>query len=438
MVRPKSPKELLVYMNGEEVGRLSIAASGQLRFSYASTWLQSEIGRSLSISLPLSSQSYRGPVVESFFDNLLPDNASVRVRMQARFGALSSRCFDLLWHAGRDCVGAIQLVPESEPLPDIRRIEAHPLTDSAIADILQNYATVPLGMVREDDAFRISLAGAQEKTALLWHNGQWCRPVGATPTSHIIKLPIGTVGQLDLSDSVENEWLCHMILKAYGIPVADAARTVFDTTKALVVTRFDRRVSSDGTWIIRLPQEDLCQALAVPPAFKYESDGGPGIRDVMELLLASERSESDRYLFMKTQILFWLLAAIDGHGKNFSVFLLPGDKYHLTPMYDVISAHPMVAGKQIQRQRLKMSMAVSGKNRHYEWERIHQRHWAATAQKNGFPRDSLLQIFEELLGGMHSAIEQVNSQIPAGFPSRIAESIFEGMILAKEYFESTI
>ena len=423
-------------MNGEEVGQLSVVALGQLQFSYSRTWRQSESGRSLSISLPLTAQAYRGAVVESFFDNLLPDNEAVRARMQSRFGALSNRCFDLLWHAGRDCVGAIQLLPEAEPAPNIRKIEAHPLDDSAIANILKNYKSVPLGMVREDDDFRISIAGAQEKTALLRHNGQWCRPVGATPTSHIIKLPIGTIGQMDLSDSVENEWLCHMILKAYGIPVADATMTKFDDAKALVVTRFDRRLSSDGSWYIRLPQEDMCQALAVPSVFKYESEGGPGIKNVMELLLASEKSEADRYLFMKTQFLFWLLAAIDGHAKNFSIFLLPGDKYHLTPLYDVMSAHPMVNANQIRMQRLKMAMAVSGKNRHYEWERINQHHWISTAQKNGFPRTSLLQIFEELLGGMHSAIEHVKNKIPAEFPLHIAESIFNGMIFAKEHFKS--
>jgi len=372
--------------------------------------------------------------MENFFENLLPDNEAVRFRMQARFKAKSSRCYDLLWHAGRDCVGAIQFLPESEPMPEIKKIVAHPLTDSEISEVLQNYKTAPLGMVPEDDDFRISIAGAQEKTALLWHGGQWCRPVGTTPTTHIIKLPIGRTEKLDLRHSVENEWLCHMILKEYGIPVADAAMVDFNGTKALAVTRFDRRLSGDGSWIIRLPQEDFCQALGVPPALKYENHGGPGILQSMDLLMGSEASEADRYLFMKVQFLFWLLAAIDGHAKNFSIFLLPGDKYRLTPMYDVMSVLPMIKTKQLSVQRTKMAMAVHGKNKHYGWDRICRRHWENTARMARFSGDNLGRVFDELLDGMEPVIDRVKSQIPGGFPGEIADSIFEGMSDAKDRF----
>ena len=433
MAKSRTSRELLVYMNGENVGRLTTSATGQLLYSYNEGWLLSENRRSLSLSMPLSSQVYRGQVVENFFDNLLPDTDAVRRRIQTRFGAASNRCFDLLWHVGRDCAGAIQLLPESATLPEIKKIEAEPVTNSQIANILQNYKTMPLGMAK-DDVFRISIAGAQEKTALLWHEGQWCRPVGATPTSHIIKLPIGHVGGMDLSDSVENEWLCHLILKAYNIPAADAAMNNFEGTKALVVTRFDRRLSFDGTWIIRLPQEDLCQALNVSPALKYEQDGGPGIEKIMDLLLGSDNSLSDRYIFIKTQLLFWLLAAIDGHAKNFSIFLLQGDKYHLTPMYDVMSAHPLVQSEQIRMQRLKMAMAVSGKNRHYHWERILNRHWINTSRTCRFPLDDLKRILDELFGEMPLVIDQVKNQLPPDFPSHIANSIFNGMGFAREYF----
>jgi len=174
------------------------------------------------------------------------------------------------------------------------------LTDAELAEILRNYRTVPLSMQQDTD-FRISIAGAQEKTALLWHDNRWCRPTGVTPTSHIFKLPIGQTPRINLADSVENEWLCHLFLKEYGIPVADARIATFEDVKVLVVERFDRRTSTDGSWIIRLPQEDMCQAMGVPPVFKYEEDGGPGIRKIMDLLLGAETATADRRLFMKAR-----------------------------------------------------------------------------------------------------------------------------------------
>ncbi len=361
MGRKRLRAELFAYMNGEKVGKLTRAASGKLEFSYDKSWLESSSGRPLSLSMPLAEQVYADDRVENYFDNLLPDSQPIRNRIQRRFGATSNIGFDLLWHVGRDCVGALQLIPEDQQV-EVQKIEAEPLKDADIAAILKNYRTMPLGM-REDKNFRISVAGAQEKTALLKLADQWHLPLGTTPTSHIFKLPIGHIEHsgMDLSDSVENEWLCHTILKAFDLPVARAEMHTFEETKALVVERFDRRWAKDKSWLIRLPQEDMCQALNVPPALKYESDGGPGFSQIMELLLGSTDSLADRRLFMTANLVFWLLGAIDGHAKIFSIFLLPGGDFKLTPLYDVISAFPLVANKQLEQRRLRMAMALMGK-----------------------------------------------------------------------------
>ncbi len=172
---------------------------------------------------------------------------------------------------------------------------------------------------------------------------------------------------IDLSTSVENEWLCVQILQAYGIPVAECRMATFGEHRTLIVERFDRKLASDKSWWLRLPQEDFCQATATPPALKYESDGGPGIRRILEVLQGSERAEEDRRDFLRTQVVFWLLAAIDGHAKNFSLFLLPGGAYRLTPRYDVLSAHPVLGNGRgrLARQKVRMAMAVWGANRHY-------------------------------------------------------------------------
>ncbi len=261
MGRKRQRAELYVFMNGKKVGLLSRMSSGRLEFSYDAAWLESSVGRPLSLSMPLARQKYTGDIVENFFDNLLPDCQPIRNRIQKKFGTASSREFDLLWHIGRDCVGALQLSPEDVPI-DVGNITSEPLNDSEIAEILKSYRTMPLGM-QEDSEFRISMAGAQEKTAFLNLAGQWHRPLGATPSSHIFKLPIGHIEHsgIDLSNSVENEWLCQNILKAYGLPSAHTEVMSFEGTKVLVVERFDRRWSTDRSWLIRLPQVVPCSWL---------------------------------------------------------------------------------------------------------------------------------------------------------------------------------
>jgi serine/threonine-protein kinase HipA len=422
--RPKRKAELRVLMNGEDVGRLTRASTGLLRFEYVSSWFTSSLSRPLSMSMPLLNRGYSGEVVENFFENLLPDNVSIRNRIQARFSAASNNSFDLLWHVGRDCVGAIQILPENAIASDVMQVSASELTDSEIAGILKNYKTMPLGMSVNDD-FRISIAGAQEKTALLFLDGHWCRPEGATPTSHIFKLPIGKIehSNMDLTDSVENEWICHLILKEFGLPVADTDIAVFDDMKVLVVKRFDRRWADDNSWLIRLPQEDMCQALNIPPALKYESDGGPGMEAVMKFLLGSSDAMADRRRFMKTLLLFFLLGAVDGHAKNFSIFLQPGGRYSLTPSYDVISAYPLLAKKQLLPQRIKMAMAVKGKSKHYNWDHILRRHWQTSAQLCQFPKDEMASIIAEVVEQRNIVEKKVMAQVVKKMSPELVESV---------------
>jgi serine/threonine-protein kinase HipA len=271
MPRPSSTRALSVWMNGERVGDWTTRANGPEEFRYAKEWLTSEGARPISLSMPLRPTAYKGEVVSAYFDNLLPDSKPIRQRLQRRFGVKSVRAFDLLGEVGRDCIGAIQLLNADAGIPDVRHIQCDAMTEAQIEQHLGHLLHVPMGQTDSED-FRISLAGAQEKSALLYWDGQWMRPRGATPTSHILKLPIGTGGAgIDLSTSVENEWLCARILREFGISTADCWMDQFGSQKVLVVKRFDRRVAADGKWIIRLPMEDLCQANAVAGDQKYES-----------------------------------------------------------------------------------------------------------------------------------------------------------------------
>jgi serine/threonine-protein kinase HipA len=221
-----------------------------------------------------ASLEHRGDAVTHYFENLLPDSADIRRRLRRRFHARSDEAFDLLTAVGRDCVGAVQLLPAGAEPEGWNRIEAEALKDRDVATLLATVTSdAPLGQGDEDD-LRISIAGAQEKTALLRMGGKWYRPRGATPTTHILKLPLGLVGNMraDMPDSVDNEWLCARIMSGLGFATAPTEMATFGNTKALVVTRCDRRWQGvaagaeskarfkppAGGWIARLPQEDFC------------------------------------------------------------------------------------------------------------------------------------------------------------------------------------
>lgn len=424
-----------IWMNGLHVGALTKDAAGALAFSYVPEWLETSGARPISLSMPLRHQAYSGELVYNFFDNLLPDNKQIRDRIQARFKASTSHPFDLLSAIGMDCVGAIQIAPEDVPLHDVRRIEGEPLTDPQIAKLLSNYRTAPLGMAEENgEEFRISIAGAQEKTALLWQHGAWYRPLGTTPTTHIFKLPIGKIEHsgMDLSESCENEWLCLKIAEAFGLPVCHADVHSFDGTKALVVERFDRRMGNG--WIMRLPQEDMCQALGYSPNIKYENDGGPGIGEIMRFLLQSREAKQDREAFFKSQVLFWLLAAIDGHAKNFSLFIEPDGRFRMTPLYDIMSAHPLIANKQLQEKKIKMAMALVGKNRHYHWHTIQPRHFISTAENIGFNTDTARRLFNEMIDNINHVVSQVAAQLPGDFSKSIARATLDGILQQRGHY----
>ena len=433
MGRRRTTQRLNIWMNGIPVGYWETSRQGE-RLAYLDAWLTHDQSRPLSLSLPLvpGNTPYQGQVVTDYFDNLLPDNDAIRRRLAQRHQAGGIGPFQLLAKLGRDCVGAIQLLPEDETPFDLHAINGEPLTEAGIAQCLRNTtASQALGRDDHDTDLRLSIAGAQEKTALLRHNGEWLLPHGSTPTTHIFKLPLGLVGhmQADMRTSVENEWLCAKILAAYQIPIAHCEVAHFEDQKALIVDRFDRIPASNGNWIIRLPQEDMCQATGTSPLHKYQSDGGPGIARIMDVLLGSEAAEQDRHNFFKTQIIFWLLAATDGHAKNFSIAILPGGRYRATPIYDVLSAHPVIGmGKnQISPNKAKLAMAVRGSTNYYLMEKIQRRHWLDQAQQVGLGASAAEQLIQEVIEATESVIDETAKLLPDCFPLDVVEAVFRGM-----------
>jgi serine/threonine-protein kinase HipA len=427
-------------MNGAFVGTWSIAPHAGETLQYDPQWINSAQGRPLSLSLPFipGNLPHRGEKVRSYFENLLPDSREIRERVARRYRADTTEAFDLLAEIGRDCVGALQILPGGALPEGTQRVDATPLTEAQVAQVLRGtMAPAPLGLGDTQDEFRISLAGAQEKTALLYLDDEWCTPHGATPTTHIFKLPLGLVGGLkfDLGDSVENEWLCALILRAYGLPVADCAPLRFEEMKVLSVRRFDRAwwTAADGArTLLRLPQEDMCQANGLSPLLKYEADGGPGVDSIMKLLNNSIERDTDRRTFFQAQVVFWLLCATDGHAKNFSLFLRPGGRYQLTPLYDVLSAYPILGeglGK-LSPFKAKMAMVVRAKNPHWKMREILRRHWLDVGERHGVTAADgrgAHGVVDDLVARTPQVIQTVRAQLPPDFPPAVADSIFAGL-----------
>lgn len=381
-------KVYAVKMNGQTVGREGARNLGEVR-----TGVEAKVNNNL--------------------DNLLPDSPIVRDRIVKRYHAKSRQPFDLLSEIGRDSVGAVTLIPEDETV-------THPimawekLTEARLEEVLTAYkADIPLGMIREENDFRISVAGAQEKTALLRIGNDWCIPKGITPTTHIIKLPIGEIRQpnatLDLSQSVDNEYYCLLLAKELGLNVPDAEIIKAGNVRALAVERFDRRWNAERTVLLRLPQEDMCQTFGLPSSVKYESDGGPGIARIMAFLMGSSEALKDRYDFMKFQVFQWLIGAT----------VLGGTGIHISD--------------------LKLAMGLNAsKGKKTAIDKIYPRHFLATAKVLRFPEVQMHEILSDFARMIPAALDNVKTSLPTDFPENVVTAVESNVLrlhgrLSREY-----
>ncbi|HCH5919828.1 TPA: type II toxin-antitoxin system HipA family toxin [Vibrio parahaemolyticus] len=420
---------LIAHINNTKIGHLTKTTDGSMQFCYDDNWLDKPNAYPISLSLPLQSEPHKGDPVANYFDNLLPDLTSTRKNIQRRHSTASTNTFDLLHSIGRDCVGSLSLVPEEEvedrlDLAKLETLSVDDLRNIITAHKQQN----PFGMIDKHD-FRITISGAQEKTALLKIKNDWFLPNLDYPSTHILKFPIGVIQQpfatLDMTESVENEYLCIKLAEAMGFKVPSVEILDFDNVKSLVVERFDRAWSTSTGSLIRLAQEDMCQALSLPTSMKYQADGGIGIVEIMQLLNSSTNAEKDRDNFMRFQVFQWLIGATDGHSKNFSIFIETNGAYRLTPFYDIMSAFPASNGKGINTRKLKLAMSFKSTSSGNKWhlEKVYPRHFIATAETVGFCTIRMQEILDEFVESFPNAIDQVVSHLPNGFPAQIIDSI---------------
>jgi len=420
---------LFCYMNGQKVGELEQRKDYSLYFSYDEKWLKSDYGRPISLSMPLSPKKYSAEVVYNYLENLLPDLTEVRKKVQRQVGTASSEPFDLLSAVGKDCVGALQFLTEDQY--EINKQEGRGISDSDISQLLQDLKVSPLGIDTDGD-FRLLIAGAQSKTALFNDKSQWKVPIGMSSTTHILKLPIGEVTDQNIpfDDSVDNECYCMWLAQEFGLNTAKSTIAQFDNSRAFIVERFDRKEVSEEQTIYRLPQEDMCQVFNVNSELKYQSNGGIGIEKIYKLLVGSDNPE-DRQAFMRAQIFNWLIAGIDAHAKNYSIMLLPNGLYELSPLYDLMSAHPLFE-RGLRDREIKMAMGLrGGSGLKYRWTRLTTRNFFTTAKAVGYSIDSMQEDLEMFYDTAQNTIEKTTAKIISAIPhidQQVIESINRGIL----------
>lgn len=361
--------ELVALIDGQESGRVRQGRDGLLTFVYAESWQQARNAYPLSLSLPLALSVHGHDAVHAFLWGLLPDSEPILDTWARRFGVSARNPFSLLANVGEDCAGAVQFVrPDRvDGIRDGTLDKIEWLTVADVAERLRILRTDHAAWRRPGDEGQFSLAGARPKTALILDDGRWGLPSGRTPTTHILKPPTG-----EYDGFVENEHFCLELAAALGLPAARSRIMRFEEQVAIVVERYDR-VRTDTGWV-RVHQEDLCQALGVPPTRKYENEGGPGVDSVVRLLRDNSGApEEDVSTFVSALALNWLIAGTDGHAKNYSILIGSRGSVRLAPLYDVASALPYPAS--LDPYKIKLAMKLGGeyfvrKIGRHQWENL--------------------------------------------------------------------
>jgi serine/threonine-protein kinase HipA len=372
--------ELVALVEGSEIGRVHRDKRGRLTFVYDQAWRSAPDSYPLSLSMPLAAREHGSAVIEAFLWGLLPDNELVLQRWGSKFQVSARNAFALLSHVGEDCAGAVQFVAP-ENLEEVRSGSADRIEWLDTRDIAER-----LRLLREDhaawrlpgDTGQFSLAGAQPKTALLLEKGRWGIPAGRIPTTHILKPPTGP-----FDGHAENEHICLAVARAIGLPTASSQVKKFEQETAIVVQRYDRQRS--GNDILRVHQEDACQALAVMPMRKYQNEGGPGVSEVLELLSTqSSARDEDMTTFLGAIGFNWLIAGTDAHAKNYAFLIAGGPRVRLAPLYDLASILPYDA---FDPHKVKLAMKIGGE---YLLHQIGARQWRKLARDMRLDVDAVI------------------------------------------------
>ncbi len=400
---------LVALLNGKMVGHVYQMGNGRLAFVYDEEWRTSDLAYPLSLSMPLLAREHSDRAIRAYLWGLLPDNPDVLAWWARRYGVSRYRIVDLLAYVGEDCAGAIQFsVPEcaveliGAATPAAESSLVLWLDETQLELRLRDLRLNPAAGRSANDTGQFSLAGAQPKTALYQNRaGDWGVPSGRMPTNRILKPP--TLGYDDLA---YNEHFCALLARELGMPAATTHVQHFGDEVAIVVERYDRE--EIGGTLSRVHQEDLCQALGVLPTKKYEADGGPTVPAIYQLLQESSTNPGeDCQRFFDAIALNWLLAATDGHAKNYSILHASGPQLRLAPLYDIITILPY---PQLRHDANMLAMSIGGER---QISTIAATHWIRLARPLGMDPEHAVNRVRELGLRIPTAVDALNAQVHA-------------------------
>lgn len=393
---------LAVLLHGVLAGHVYRSAKRKLVFCYAPAWREQSGAFPLSLSMPLQKDEHGHAATSAFLWGLLPDDPRVIDFWARQYGISRTDATALLAHVGEDCAGAVQVVPPERihdtlgaPTKADQQQSVEWLSRRDVATMLTALRQNPAAGRSTSEQGQFSLAGAQPKTTLYFDNGKWGVPKGRVPSTHILKPPV-----LDLADLAYNEHTCLQLARELGLPAAHSAVQHFGDETAIVVERYDR-VRENGV-VSRVHQEDMCQAMAIMPTGKYESDGGPGLTNVAAIIARHSADPTlDLARFVEANVFNWFIAAPDAHAKNYSMLHAAGPTHRLAPLYDVITALPY---PHMTTRGVALAMSVNGE-RHVS--NITAKHWRAVAKAVELPTNALLERIVELGAHLPAAIDRV-------------------------------
>jgi len=393
--------ELIALLSDREVGRVRRDQRGRLKFIYNDEWREARGAYPLSLSMPLAASEHAHDVIEAFIWGLLPENELVLERWSQRFQVSSRSAFALISRVGEDCAGAVQFV-RPDHLDTV--LNSGPgdidwLDESDIATRLKTLRQDHSAWRRPGDTGQFSLAGAQAKTALLLQDGKWGVPSGRIPTTHILKPPTGA-----FDGHAENEHFCLALARALGMPAASSTVMRFGDEVAFVVERYDRRVI-DGR-IVRIHQEDMCQAFGVAPARKYENEGGPSVSRIVDLLRENSGApKEDVQTFIDAIAYNWLVGGTDAHAKNYSILIGAGGRVRLAPLYDLASVLPY---DEFDPLKLKLAMKLGGK---YRIRDISARSWEKLSEELRLDKEEVARRVCEMAGKLPVEAQMIRKRL---------------------------
>lgn len=405
-------RTLDVYLHRNLVGHLIQDDGGQMLFEYAESWLETRTAMPISHSLPLRRERFPRKECSGFFGGILPERG-VREIVAKNLGISANNDFAMLERIGGECAGAVTFVPTGQGLPE-RNDTYRDLSNDALVEMLKTLPRRPL--LAGDKDVRLSLAGAQDKVAVKVSGDRISIPLNGAPSTHILKPAHERFPGL-----VFNECLCLTLAKAAGLSAATAETRSIQGMDYLLVERFDRRiVENPKSHYERLHQEDFCQALGVVSEQKYQSEGGPSLKNCFDLVReVSSAPVLDLQLLLDAVIFNYLVGNNDAHAKNFSFIYSTVGEARLSPLYD------LVCTAYYKELSPNMAMKIGGE---YDADKIEPVHFEKLAVEAGLAKplvkQRVVQLATSVVQCLNSDSTQPVAAEVAGIIQQRSEAIF--------------